>query len=196
MTRRRPRSPSSLGRPDVDDRTDPEFLVVGYVSKPHGIRGEVVVHPLTDHPEGAFVPGVVLLVSGPDGKPDAAAPPLRIETARAAARGWLVRFEGTRDRNGAERYRGFDLLRRFEDLEPLAADEVFYHQLLGLEMVTVEGASLGLVREVYEMQPSDLLEVAGPKGVRLIPFRKEIITEVDLEGGRLIIDPPIGLLDL
>ncbi|MEK9505227.1 ribosome maturation factor RimM [Gemmatimonadota bacterium CCK-12] len=169
---------------------------MGHISKPHGIRGEVVVHPLTDHPEGAFAPGVVLLLSARDGAPDPAAPPLRVEGARAANRGWLVRFGGIRDRNDAERYRGRDLLRPLADLEPLDEGEVFYHQLLGLEVFHGGEESLGRVREVYEMQPADLLEVAGPRGVLLIPFRKEIVTSVDVEAGRMTIDPPPGLLEL
>lgn len=180
----------------MGDRTNPEFLVVGHVSKPHGIRGEVVIHPLTDHPEGAFAPGVVLLVSGRDGAPDPAHPPLRIESSRVANRGWLVRFGGSRDRNDAERFRGHDLLRALVDLEPLDDGEVFYHQLLRLEVFTAEGESLGRVREVYEMHPADLLEVAGPRGVLLIPFRKEIVTAVEVDAGRITIDPPPGLLDL
>lgn len=169
---------------------------MGHISKPHGIRGEVVIHPLTDHPEGAFAPGVVLLLSARDGAPDPAAPPLRVESSRLANRGWLVRFGGTRDRNDAERLRGRDLLRPLADLEPLDDGEVFYHQLLGLEVFTGEGDSLGRVREVYEMHPADLLEVAGPRGVRLIPFRREIVTSVEVDDGRMTIDPPPGLLDL
>lgn len=169
---------------------------MGHVTRPHGIRGEVVVHPLTDHPESAFAPGVVLLLSGAEGRPDPAAPPLRVDAARPTHRGWLVAFGGARERADAERLQGRDLLRRLVEVEPLADDEVFYHQLLGMEVVTVAGASLGAVTEVYELRPADLLEVTGPRGVHLIPFRREIVTGVDIDGRRLTIDPPAGLLEL
>jgi 16S rRNA processing protein RimM len=171
--------------------------VVGFVSKPHGIRGEVFVQTLTDHPGGAFAPGVVLHVAGPDGQsPAADAAPLRVEATRPQKRGLLVRFAGVRDRNEAEELRGTYLLRALEDLEPLDDDEVFYHDLLGLTVETVEGESVGSVREVFEQAPHDLLEVRTPRGALLIPFVRTVVVEVDLPGRRLVVDPPDGLLEL
>ncbi len=181
----------------MDRRTEPEFLVVGFISKPHGIRGEVYVQPLTDHPEGAFAPGVVLRPAGADGqRPDSQAPPLRVESARPFQRGWLVRFGGTRDRNDADRLRSRYLLRPMDELEPLADDELFYHQLVGLTVRTPDGVDVGSVQEVYEMRPSDLLEVRTATGTVLIPFQREIVVEVDADAGVLVVDPPPGLLDL
>lgn len=181
----------------MDRRTEPEFLVVGFISKPHGIRGEVYVQPLTDHPEGTFAPGVVLRPAGADGRqPDSEAPPLRVESARPFQRGWLVRFGGTRDRNDADRLRSRYLLRPVDELEPLAADELFYHQLVGLAVRTVDGREVGTVQEVYEMRPSDLLEVRTSTGTVLIPYRREIVVAVDADAGVLVVDPPPGLLDL
>lgn len=181
----------------MGDDSAPEFLIVGFVSKPHGIRGEVYVHPLTDHPEGSFAPGVVLRSAVGEGRrPDSQAPPLRIEAARPFQRGWLVRFEGTSDRNEAERLRARYLFRALDELEPLDADEVFYHQLLGMGVRTIDGAEVGTVQEVYEMRPADLLEVRTPRGTVLIPFQREIVVEVDTAQRRLVVDPPAGLLDL
>ena len=178
-------------------RTRPDHLVVGHISKPHGIRGEVFVHPLTDHPEGVFAPGVVLL-PGRSGaqSPDPEAPPLRIDSVRSFQRGFLVRFGGTVDRNDAERLRGLYLMRAFDDIEPLAEGEVFYHQLLGLRVETVDGLAVGTVREVYEMQPADLLEVATDRGTLLIPFLANVVVDVRVDEGLLVVDPPEGLLDL
>lgn len=179
------------------ERTDPDVLVVGHVSKPHGIRGEVYVQPLTDHPEGTFAPGVVLRPALPDGRrPDPGAPPLRVEAARPYRRGWLVHFAGVRDRTDAERIRGRYLVRPLSELEPLAADELFYHQLVGLRVATTDGTPVGTVQEVYELQPSDLLEVRTDRGTLLVPYRREIVVEVDAEAGTLVIEPPDGLLDL
>ena len=175
----------------------PGHLVVGFVSKPHGIRGEVFVQPLTDHPEGAFAPGVVLLVGDQRGRaPDPDAAPLKVEASRPMKRGFLVRFGGMRTRNDADDLRGTYLLRSVEDLEPLAEGEVFYHDLLGLAVETVDGASVGKVQEVYEQAPADLLEVRTPRGSLLIPFVRTVVVEVDLEARRLVIDPPDGLLEL
>ena len=175
----------------------PEFLVVGFVTKPHGIRGDVLVQPLTDHPEGAFAPGVVLLQGTSDGRaPDDSAPPLRVDAARPFRRGLLVRFGGSESRNEAERLRGRYLLRRFEDVKPLAEGEVFYHQLLGLRVERIGGELVGTVREVYEVEPADLLEVQTERGSALIPFTRSVVVDVRVDQGRLIVDPPEGLLDL
>jgi 16S rRNA processing protein RimM len=178
-------------------RRDPAFLAVGHLSKAHGIKGELSVWPLTDHPEGSFAPGVVLRVGdGEAATPDPDLPPLRVVVARPHRQGYLVAFGGVETRNEAEALVGLYLLRERDALEPRAADEVFYHELLGSEVVTVDGRPLGEVVEVYEMQPSDLLEVRGADGQYMIPFRKEVVVDVDVDAGRLVVDPPEGLLDL
>lgn len=175
----------------------PSHLVVGYLNKAHGIKGEMYVSPLTDHPESVFVSGVVLWLGGTDDdEPDPDLPPLRVETTRPFRGGLLVRFGGVEDRSQAELLAGHYLFRPIEDLEPLAEGEVYYHQLLGMRVETVEGREVGSVSQVYELQPADLLEVQGSKGVVMVPYRPEIIVEVDVASGRLVIDPPDGLLDL
>jgi 16S rRNA processing protein RimM len=128
--------------------------------------------------------------------PAASWPSLILEAARPFRRGFLVRFEGIGDRSEAEALHGRYLFRPRGEVEELQDGEVFYHQLLGLRVVTVAGAELGDVVEVYELRPSDLLEVRGPDGTRHIPFHRSIVREVDIAGGRLVIDPPDGLLDL
>lgn len=178
-------------------RPDPSHLVVGHLSKPHGIRGELYVHTLTDHPESAFAPGVVLSLGEPaSDEPSHDLPPLRVESARPFQKGLLVRFGGVDDRNQAELLAGRYLLRALEDVEPLGEGEVFHHQLLGMTVTTTEGEEVGRVAQIYEIEPAELLEVHGPRGSVMIPFRPEIIKEVDVEHARLVIDPPEGLLDL
>lgn len=178
-------------------RPDPSHLVVGHLNKAHGTKGEIFVWPLTDHPESAFAPGVVLSLGEPDAdEPSPDLPPLRVEGARPFQRGWLVRFGGVDDRTRAELLRGRYLYRPIEELEPLAEGEVFHHQLLGLMVHTVGGEEIGRVAEVFELEPADMLEVHGERGVVMIPFRPEIVIEVDVQGGRVVVDPPEGLLDL
>ena len=179
-------------------RPDPEFLVVGHCTKPHGIKGEVVVQSLTDHPESSFAPGVILYPgTGDSGAPDPDQSPLRVEESRPFKEGYLVRFGGVDTRDRAERVRGWDLLRSLADLEPPGDDELFYHELLGLEVVTEAGRSIGTVREVYELHPAELLEGRDEAGRPIMgPFVLDYIVEVDLEARRLVLDPPDGLLDL
>ena len=178
-------------------RPDPGFLVVGHVVKSHGIRGELSVQPLTDHPEGTFAPGVVLRLADGDGRePDPDAPPLRILSSRPHREGYLLAVGGIESRNESDALRGRYLMRPVEELEPLEEGEAFYHQMLGLEVYTVDGTHLGRVTELYDLIPTDLLEVRGEGGEHLIPYRKDVVVELDLEGRRIVVDPPEGLLDL
>ena len=177
--------------------TGPEFVVVGRVGRPHGTKGDVLVRSLTDRPEGAFASGVALLPGDAEGhRPEPGTPPLRVSESRPYRKGLLVRFEGFEGRDGAEVLRDRYLLRPFAETEPLEEGEVFHHQLLGLSVVTVEGREVGRIREVYDLNPASLLEVEGEGGAHLIPFRREFLVRLSLEEGRLVIDPPEGLLDL
>lgn len=178
-------------------RPDPRFLVVGHLNKPHGTKGELFVWPLTDHPETVYEPGTVLL-AGDEGAhdPDPDLPPLRITAVRPFRRGFLVSFAGVHRREDAELLQGRYLLTEIESVPPLEEGELFYHQLLGMEVVTRDGKRLGEIVEVYELRPAHLLEVHGPAGEVMIPFLSHIVVEVDPEKRRMVIDPPEGLLDL
>jgi len=92
--------------------------------------------------------------------------------------------------------RGRYLYRPSDEVEPLEEGEVFQHDLVGLEVVTVEGERVGTVVEIFEMRPADLLEVRTGDRTVMIPFLKEVVVEVDVAGGRLVVNPPDGLLDL
>jgi 16S rRNA processing protein RimM len=166
------------------------------VRKPHGIRGELFVESLTDHPGDVFVSGVVLRPGDESGRaPDPHQPGLHVLSARPFRDGWLLSFEGIEDRGSADRLRGRDLLIERSRLPPLAEGEVFYHQLPGMQVYTVGGAHVGQVQQLYELRPNDLLEVRTERGTVLLPFHEHMIREVDVPGGRIVIDPPEGLLD-
>lgn len=166
------------------------------MTKAHGTRGEVLVWPLTDSEEEVFAAGSELVLGDAEGELGPSPEPLTVERARPFRRGLLVKFEEIEDRTRAEEVARRYLLASTEQLAPLTEGEVFYHQLLGLEVFTTEGWHVGRVREVYDAEPADLLEVKGERRLHLIPFLERIVREIDLEGGRLVIDPPPGLLDV
>jgi 16S rRNA processing protein RimM len=175
---------------------EPAWLIVGLVRKPHGTRGELFVESLTDHPGDVFVSGVVLRPGDASGRvPDPDAPGLRVLSARPFRDGWLMSFAGVDDRGAADRLRGRDLLIERSRLPALAEGEVFRHQLIGMQVYTMGGAHVGEVRAFFEVRPADLLEVRTPTGAVLVPFHRHLVREVDVEGGRIVIDPPEGLLD-
>ncbi|WP_258347755.1 ribosome maturation factor RimM [Saccharopolyspora gregorii] len=172
--------------------TGPE-LAVGRVVKTHGVRGEVVVDVRTDSPELRFAPGAVLGVQrrgkpGPD--------TLTVTAARPHAGRLLVRFESVDAMDEAERLRGFTLTVRTDELAPTDDPDEFHdHQLEGLRVVLPTGDEVGVVREVLHTPGGELLSVRTADDVeRLVPFVAAIVPEVDLAAGRVLVDPPEGLL--
>ncbi|MFG1913633.1 ribosome maturation factor RimM [Micromonospora sp. NPDC048898] len=184
-------------------------LVVGRIGKPHGVRGEVTVEVRTDEPEARFAPGSVLrtepgatppapATSDEPGVPFRLPAELTIEEARFHQGRVLIAFEGILDRNTAEALRGTLLVVDSADVTPPDDPEEFHdHQLVGLAVVTPAGERLGEVARIDHAPSSDLLVLRRPEGrTALIPFVRAIVPEVDIAGGRVIVDPPAGLLDL
>jgi 16S rRNA processing protein RimM len=176
---------------------DPSFVVVGQITRSHGTSGELLVRSHTDHPETTFAPGATLRIADVSGEvPDEFFPPLQVESVRPHKGGFLVRFEGVERREQSDLLRERYLVRPFEEVAPPEGDEIFQHQLRGMSVVTVEGRELGRVREVFELEPSDLLQVGDAEKEYLIPFSRQVVVRVDRDARRLTVDPPEGLLDL
>ena len=174
----------------------PKNLVVGHLNKAHGTKGEIFIWPLTDHPESTFAPGVDLYLGDANGDLPTHPLTLRIEESRAYRRGFLVRFEGVDYRGDMEGLLGCYLMRAMEEVEALEEGEIFYHDLLGMEVVTVEGERVGEVIELYELRPADLLEIRGPEKTFMIPYIAEMIRSVSVTDNRIVLDPPPGLLEV
>lgn len=178
-------------------RPEPSHLVVGHLARAHGTKGEIFVWPLTDRPDEVFAEGETVWLGDAEGRLDEEALPLEVERRRPFKRGVLVLFSGYADRNAAEELAGRYVLAPLAALGEAGPGEWYYHQLLGASVETVNGESVGQVREVYELDPADLLEVEDGAGrKRLIPVTSRVVREVDTEAGRIVIDPPEGLLDL
>ncbi|MFG2771243.1 ribosome maturation factor RimM [Streptomyces sp. NPDC048350] len=166
-------------------------LVVARVGRAHGIKGEVTVEVRTDEPELRLSPGAVLLTD------PASAGPLTIETGRVHSGRLLLRFEGVRDRNGAEALRNTLLIAEIDpDEMPEGDDEYYDHQLMDLDVVLADGTEVGRITEITHLPSQDLFIVERPDGTELmIPFVEEIVTEIDLEQQWAVIEPPPGLID-
>lgn len=174
------------------------LLTVGRVVRPHGIRGEVVVEVTTDEPDRRYAPGATLLTR-PGAEPAGRVPPrLTVESARPHQGRLLVTFQGYADRTAAEALRGVLLQVESETVAPPEEpDEYHDHQLVGLAAVNPAGEPLGTVTGVDHAPASDLLMLRRPDGrTALVPFVKALVPQVDLAAGRVVIDPPAGLLEL
>jgi 16S rRNA processing protein RimM len=165
------------------------LLVVGRIGRAHGIKGEVSVDVRTDEPEARLAPGAVLTTD-----PDESGP-LTIRTGRLHSGRLLLTFDGVDDRTAAEALRGTLLLAEIDPaVSPEDDDEWYDHQLVGLDAVLTDGTVLGTVREVLHLPGHDVLAVDRSGAEVLVPFVLEIVPQVDIAAGRLVVDPPPGLL--
>lgn len=151
--------------------------------------------PATDDVAGVYAEGRTLLLGDGEGRPFEPQVGMEIAGARSFKGGLIVRFAGVRDRDAAELLRGRTLLMAAAEARPLEADEYFFHDLAGLEVFTVAGERVGRVTDLYEVGPGHHLGVDDGRRERLVPFIEAIVREVDLKAGRIVIDPPAGLLD-
>lgn len=171
----------------------PRHLVVGRLRKPHGLKGEINVFPLTDDPSIAFEPGRSVWVMNLEG--EEVAGPFEIERSRGYHREWLMKLRGVDHRDAWQPWRGMLLGAPAETLAPPAGDEVYLHELEGFAVRHEDGTPLGLVSAVYELPSGVMIEVQGPKREFLLPYKKEFVTAVDRDSRRITITPPAGLID-
>jgi 16S rRNA processing protein RimM len=168
-----------------------ELVAVGRIGPPRGVRGDVFVEPWTDDPDARFAAGTALRTD------PAESGPLTVESSSTAGGKLVVRFAGVDDREGAQRLRGIRLVVAATERAPLEDPDEFYAtDLIGLSTSTVTGQELGAVRDVLNVAGADylVLEIDGQE--RLVPFVSAIVPTVDLDAGRVVIDPPDGLFDL
>jgi 16S rRNA processing protein RimM len=173
--------------------SDSAYVVVGRLRKPHGLKGDCNLFPLTDDPAGIFAPGRQIWVVDLTG--DIVAGPLTVERSREYHREWLVKFEGVESRDALEPYRAHFLGVPADQLSPLAEDEVYLHELDGFSVRLPDETPLGLVSAVYELPAGLMIEVQGPKREFLLPYKKEFVRDVDRAGRRLTVTPPEGLIE-
>ncbi|MBP2370106.1 ribosome maturation factor RimM [Pseudonocardia parietis] len=177
-----------------DDAGRAPEVLVGVVVRVHGLRGEVVVEARTDSPGERFAPGAVLRGRRRSGPGPGE---LTVRSARAHSGRWLVLFEGVADRDAAEGLRGTQLIVPTAELaEPEDPEEFHVHRLTGLRAELVDGTVAGTVTDVVHGPGGSLLVVRRPAGHdALVPFVAALVPTVDVEGGRVVLDPPEGLLD-
>lgn len=172
----------------------PAHLAVGRIVKPHGLRGEVAVFPLTGN-EARFDPGSRLFLSpAPDGRGSLLA--VTVEAARPHQGRWLLTLDRIEDRTHAEQHVGSYLLVPREEAEAARSeDEWFLHSLVGRAVVDDAGGSLGEVLDVIETPGASMLEIGVPGGKRrLLPFVREFVAGV--EEKKIVVTPPEGWLEL
>jgi 16S rRNA processing protein RimM len=171
-------------KPDLSDN---DFIVIGQITKPHGIRGEVRVKPHTDEPQRfTWLEKIYVGETNPQ--------PMAVEKARVHQQMVLLKLTAVTDRNGADALRGAWLQVPVEEAIPLAEGEYYLFQLEGLTVFTIEGESLGTLTSVLETGANRVFVVHGDKGELLLPDIEDVVEDIDFENGRLTVKLLPGLI--
>lgn len=164
-------------------------VCLGVVTAAHGVRGAVKVKSFAQRPKD-------IAAYGPLEDEDGAARYTLRVIGPAKADVVIAKLAGIGDRDAAEALRGARLYLPREAL-PAPAEEEYYHaDLIGLTAVLSDGTRLGEVHAIHDFGAGDTLEIVRPEGQPvMVPFTRAIVPVIDVPGGRLVIDPPEGLLD-
>lgn len=179
-------------KPDADH----ELVIVGRVRKAHGIRGELIVEPITDEPDAVFAPGRRVFAGtvrgdrAPDGRE------LHVERTSRFKGGLIVAFREIVDRTTAEQWRERYFLVPRSELTPLDEQEVYVHELLGMTVRLESGEAIGEVVDLYELPQGLALDVRLPgKRNTLVLLYDQSVIDVDRDARAVTVVVPEGLLD-
>lgn len=154
--------------------------------RPHGLRGAVVVEPFTDDPARRFAPSSSLTLSGGD--------PVEITGYEPTDRFPILTLAGFDTRSEAEALRGRELYVRPEERRALGPDEFWPDQLEGLQVVGTDGSVVGTVTRIETGPTQDRLVLDCDGEELMIPLVTALVPEVDLAGGRVVVDLPPGFI--
>lgn len=166
-------------------------ILVGVIARTHGNRGEVIVNPETDFPEGRFRKGAQLWTRRRGGLPTT----IEVVTMRMHQGRPVILFSGIGSMNDAELLAGQELRTNEAGDDVLPDGEFFHRDLIGCEVVTEAGEVVGTVSGVLDDSAQARLVVTGKRSELLIPLADEICT-VDVAAKRITVRPPDGLLEL
>ncbi|MDY8143735.1 ribosome maturation factor RimM [Lactiplantibacillus plantarum] len=173
-----------------------DYYRVGTLVNTHGIRGEVKVVVVTDFPEERFKVGQQLnLFKTPDETTGGIT--VKIAKAREQKGLYFLTFEGLDNINDVERYKGWTIKVPAEALHALPAGEYYYHQIVGLQVVTTADEPLGNIKEILSPGANDVWVVKRDHGQSdvLLPKIPQVIKDVDLDAGVVTVELMEGLID-
>lgn len=159
-----------------------EYLLLGEIVRPQGIRGEVKLRHYTDDPNRFLELQTAYRKEG-----DAYAP-VRVEAARVQKGDVFLSLEGVRDRDAAEKLRGVKLYVDRAHARALSEDEVFIADILGAAAYGTSGKRLGTLREVLTPGGVDVFVFDTERGALMVPALKTVLLELDAENGRIVLD--------
>lgn len=166
------------------------WVPVGKIVKAHGVRGGLKILPYGE--SLAFKQRGDLLFIKKDENPPGK---FTIRRIQPAGRCWIISTEEIRSRKEAEKLIGFEVYLPEELLPPREDGEFYYYQLIGLEVRTTEGEKVGIVDGIFETPAHDVYVVKNGRSEILIPAVEEIVLEVNVEDGYMVVDLLDGLIE-
>lgn len=166
------------------------MVVVGHIARAHGNRGQVIVDPQTDFPDERFRPGSVLFTWR-----NGVIEPVTVESVRFHRGRPILGLAGVDSMNLAEGLAGTELRIGAASLQPLPPGSFYHHDLRRCVVETTQGQRVGEVSAVEGTGDGSRLVVSGRDGEVLIPLVEGICVSIDIAAGRIVIDPPEGLLE-
>lgn len=165
-----------------NESTTSQPVTVGRILAPHGIRGELKVQPLTDFPE-RFETGSRLWLNGQQWV---------VQRGRWAGRSVILKLRGLETRDEAEALRGAELT--VPEVTELEDEGVYYlHDIVGLSVFDADGQQIGRLDDVFSTGSTDVYVVRGDRGELLLPALDDVVTEVDVADGRIVVAIPEGI---
>ncbi len=163
--------------------SEPEFITVGRILSPWGIKGEIRVEVVTEFPE-RFALSSNLYVNRQ---------PVTINRCSWHKGKAIIKLHTINSAEDAQRLRGQFIEIHHSQLKPLPEGQYYHFQLIGLEIWTIQGELLGNITEILTSKSNDTYIVHGDKGEILIPAIEDVIKSINLDAGRVIIEPIEGL---
>jgi 16S rRNA processing protein RimM len=166
---------------------EPVFLAVGWIGRPHGVRGEVTLYLTTDFPE-RLQPEVQIFLGETH-------IPMQIRARREHQGHLLLKFDGYDTPEAVGELRNQTVFVRADDRPPLPEGEYYHHQIIGLQAIDEQGQILGKVTEILSTGSNDVYVVQPDTGAEiLLPATEEVILDYDLEQGHIRVHLLPGLL--
>jgi 16S rRNA processing protein RimM len=166
--------------------TEPEYIIIGQVLAPWGNKGRVKVKATTDFPQ-RFAPSSQVYINRQ---------PVTIDSAEWHKGRVIIKISTVDSIEEARKLRGQTIEIHRSQLKPLPEGHYYLFQIIGLMVSTTQGEPLGKITEVFTTKGNDTYVVNGDRGEILIPAIEDVVKSIDLEQGRMVIDPIEGLLSL
>ena len=167
-----------------------DFIVIGRISKPHGVKGEIRIDYFNPENPQCFSHYQMIFLQGDE----KSLHPYRLLAVRPHKKFILIQLEGIRSRAEAEQLKGKVVLVDPAELPPLDEDEYYWQDILGMRVVSETGEDMGTVKEIVPTGSNDVYVVWKEAQEFLIPATKDVIISIDMEGRTIVIRPLEGLL--